>query len=178
MKKITVHWTGGGPKPNSTDKQHYHYLVSQDKAIHSGVFKPQANIPGPRGLINGTYAAHCGGGNSNNIGVALCGMRGYTGPAHVGDYPIRRQQCEAAWELVANLCMQYGIAVTPETVMTHAEFGLKHPDTESAGKVDITWLPHEPELKTPEAVGSYIRGKVQWYINQKTRSDKPAKAKK
>ena len=30
LNKITIHWTAGTNYPNSTDKQHYHYLVDKE----------------------------------------------------------------------------------------------------------------------------------------------------
>jgi hypothetical protein len=65
----------------------------------------------------------------------------------------------------AELCKDYGINVTPDTVFTHYEFGLKNPKTSSAGKIDINYLPHQPALNADE-VGKYIRSKVSWYLQK------------
>lgn len=127
-----------------------------------GKFKPEANIPP---LPNGKYAAHCGGGNSYCIGVALRGMGGYVNPKNPGKYPLTEKQCEAAWSFIATLCKQYAIPVTPDTVFTHYEFGRRNPDSDSKGKIDITFLPYKPELKANQ-VGDYIRGKIRWYLAQ------------
>lgn len=62
-------------------------------------------------------------------------------------------------------CKQYNIAVTPDTVLTHYEFGKKHPKTTSYGKPDISYLHPYPELK-PAEIGDYIRNKVKWYLSK------------
>jgi hypothetical protein len=160
LKKICVHWTAGSHGQSEEDYRHYHYTVGNDGAVAGGKFKPEANIPP---LVNGKYAAHCGGGNSYCIGVSLRGMAGYQGPGSVGKYPLTEPQCEAGWKLVAKLCHEYGIPVNPDTVFTHYEFGRKNPASDSAGKIDITFLPHAPSMK-PDEVGDYIRCKVQWYL--------------
>jgi hypothetical protein len=92
-------------------------------------------------------------------------MAGYTSPRSQGRYPLTAKQCEATWKLVAEQCHKYGIPVTEDTVYTHYEFGKRNPGSDSAGKIDITYLPYKPELK-PEEVGDYIRGKVTWYLKK------------
>jgi hypothetical protein len=159
MQKICIHWTAGSYRQSAEDFRHYHFTVDETGEIHAGQFPPESNCPP---LQNGRYAAHCGGGNSNCIGIALQGMAGYQTPNHPGRYPLTRPQAEAAWSLTARLCQDYGIDITPDTVFTHYEFGRRHPDSDSRGKIDITFLPFSPLLKADE-VGDYIRQKVQWY---------------
>lgn len=165
MKKVCLHWTAGSYAENDLDYIHYHYTVGKDGTILNGKFPESANIPGPTGLQNGKYAAHCGGGNSYCIGVSLRGMAGYQSPKSVGLYPITETQFEAGCALIAKLCRENGIAVGADTVFTHYEFGKLHPESESAGKIDITFLPFKPELAADQ-VGDYIRGKVIWYLTQ------------
>jgi N-acetylmuramoyl-L-alanine amidase len=160
LKKICIHWTAGDYTASRFERQFYHYLIPATGKVVSGKFAPAANIPP---LVNGHYAAHCGGGNSYCIGVALCGMAGYVSPKNPGQYPLLKQQCESAWALVAKLCHEHDILVTPDTVFTHAEFGRQHPQSDSSGKIDITHLPYEPNLKA-DAVGDYIRQKIRWYL--------------
>lgn len=57
---------------------------------------------------------------------------------------------------------KYDLDITPQTVMTHYEFGLKNPKTSSAGKIDIIYLPPYPWVSKDE-VGSFIRSKIKWY---------------
>lgn len=172
MNKIVIHWTAGTTQPNNVDFQHYHYLINGDGLKVEGKYKPEDN----ENCNDGKYAAHTGGGNTGAIGVALCGMLGYVSKKNVGKYPIRQVQCEATFKLVAELCKKYRIAISPDTVMTHYEFGRKHPKTSSAGKIDITWLPYsEDEIKkvtksntvTADSYGAFIRNKVLWYFLKK-----------
>jgi hypothetical protein len=160
MKKVCIHWTAGAYGQSDLDYIHYHYTVGKDGTVLSGKFSPEANLPP---LLNGHYAAHCGGGNSYCLGISLRGMAGYQSPAHPGPYPLTETQCEAAWKYVAALCLKYRISVTPDTVFTHYEFGRRNPTSDSAGKIDITHLPHKPELK-PDQVGDYIRSRIQFYL--------------
>ena len=159
IRKICIHWTAGSYQRSNTDFHVYHYTVGWDGSVSSGKFKPEANIPP---LSNGYYAAHCGGGNSYTIGVALRGMAGYVNPDNIGEYPLTQKQCEAAWKFCAQLCNQHDITPYKDTVFTHYEFGKRRPTSDSAGKIDISFLPHEPDLK-PNEIGGYIRNKVIWY---------------
>lgn len=160
MKRIIIHWTAGTGQPNNVDYQHYHFLVNEDGLTIEGKYKPQDNL----NCQDGVYAQHTGGGNTGSIGIALCGMANYDGKnPNSTKYPIKPVQFEACMKKVAQLCDLYGIRISPDTVMTHYEFGQKHPKTTSFGKIDITYLPHQPLLKKNE-VGDFIRNKVSWYF--------------
>lgn len=159
MKRIIIHWTAGTYFPTNYEKEHYHFLVDAKGEIHYGVFKPEANEI----CKAGKYAAHTGGGNTGSIGVAMCGM--YV-PAKVDitrtEYPLTKVQCERTFKLCADLCKKYNIPITPDYVMTHYEFGKKHPKTSSAGKIDIIYLPPWQEV-APAKIGDFIRNKIKWY---------------
>lgn len=166
LKKIVWHWTAGGYEPNSTDFEHYHYLIGYDTKtgqayIKEGKYKPSDNV----NCYDGAYAAHTGGGNTGAIGISLCGMAGYKNPKNQGKYPLKRVQFEKAFELTAKLCKQYGIVISPATVYTHYEFGLANPKTLSARKIDINFIPYKPDLAA-HGVGDFIRNKIQWYYNK------------
>lgn len=167
IKTICIHWTAGSYARTKEDAQCYHFTIGPDGAVSAGTFPPEANIAP---LRSGHYAAHCGGGNSGCIGIALRGMSGYAGPGKVGNYPLTQVQCEAAWALAARCCKEYGIAVTPKTIFTHYEFGKRHPDSSSAGKIDITHLPYAPDIQG-DGVGDYIRTKVSWYLSRLSASN-------
>ena len=158
MKRIIIHWTAGVGSPNATDFEHYHYLIDSKGVIYNGKFKPEDN----ENCSDGKYAAHTGGGNTGSIGIALCGMYGFVGVNNVGKYPLTRVQCERIFKLVAELSKKYDIPVTADSIMTHYEFGLKHPNTTSKGKIDITYLPPFPNI-TKDKIGDFIREKVKWY---------------
>lgn len=158
MKRIIIHWTAGTYYPTDYEKEHYYFLIDKDGNIHNGIFRPEANEI----CCTGKYAQHTGGGNTGSIGVAICGMAGFRSPKLVGKYPFLQKQFERTMEFCAELCTKYKIETTPQTVLTHYEFGLQHPQTTSAGKVDIAYIPPYPWVKK-EDVGSFIRAKVKWY---------------
>ena len=162
MKRIIIHWTAGLGKPNRQDLEHYHYLISQDGLIVPGNYKPEDND----NCQDGKYAAHTGGGNTGSIGIALCGMYGYIENKYSStNHPLTAIQCESCWRKIAELCRQYSIPVTKDTIMTHYEFGLSHPNTTSKGKIDIVYLHPYPWVKK-EQIGDFIRNKVKWYLQR------------
>jgi hypothetical protein len=77
-------------------------------------------------------------------------------------YPLTRIQLERGFKLVADLCKKYNIPVDKQHVFTHYEFGLKHPNTSSKGKIDITYM-HPFPSETKDTCGSFIRSKIKWY---------------
>ena len=158
MQKIIIHWTAGNYFPSDYEKKHYHFLVDKDGNIHNGYYKPEDNSD----CTDGKYAKHTGGGNTKAIGIALCSMAGFKSPKELGQFPITAKQFEATMHRCALLCIKYKIKVTPDTVMTHYEFGLKHPKSSSAGKIDIIYLPPYPWV-TQKDIGSFIRSKIKWY---------------
>lgn len=159
MKHIIIHWTAGAYKPNATDLAHYHYLIDDEGKVYEGNFKPEDN----ENCNDGRYAAHTGGGNTGSIGISLCGMCGFVNHKSAGAYPLTKVQCERAFKLIAELSKKYNIQITPQNVMTHYEFGLKHPDTTSAGKIDIVYLPPYPDVEQSK-IGDFIRNKARLYL--------------
>lgn len=158
MKRIVIHWTAGGYYPTDYEKEHYHFLVDKDGVVHNGKFKPEDNEV----CKVGKYAAHTGGGNTGSIGVAICAMAGFKNRKCIGNYPILKKQFESTMELCAQLAGKYKIEITPQTIMTHYEFGIKNPKTSSAGKIDIIFIPPYSWVAQGE-VGSFIRSKIKWY---------------
>lgn len=158
MKKIIIHWTAGGYYPTEYEKQYYHFLIDKDGKTYKGKYSPEANL----NCSKGNYAMHTGGGNTGAIGVSLCAMAGFKNKQNTGKYPITPQQFEAAMKLCAQLCIKYKINITPDTVLTHYEFGIKHPSTTSAGKIDIIYLPPYSWVAQND-IGAFIRTKIKWY---------------
>ncbi len=161
MKRIIIHWTAGVYYPNCVDLKHYHFLVDAQGNIHNGLFKPEDN----ENCSDGIYAQHTGGGNTGSIGVAMCGMFGYCSPDRIGKYPLTAIQCERTFCLIAKLVKKYNIVLSPNTVLTHYEFGKTHPNTSSFGKIDIVYLPPYKQVITNN-IGSFIRNKVKWYLDK------------
>jgi len=158
MKKIIIHWTAGCYYPTNYEKKNYHFLIDKDGEIHKGQFPPEKNLK----CVKGNYAMHTGGGNTGAIGVAMCAMAGFQNRNNVGEYPITPKQFESTMNFCAQLCEKYKINITSETVLTHYEFGLKHPQTSSAGKIDIIYLPPYSWVAQKD-IGSFIRSKIKWY---------------
>ena len=161
MKRIITHWTAGAYKPSDYEKKYYHFLVDDFGNVHNGVFQPENNLK----CVSGNYAAHTGGGNTGSIGVAMCAMAGFKSPKNPGNYPITKKQFEATMEFCAQLAIKYAIPVSASTIMTHYEFGLAHPKTSSAGKIDIVHIPPYPWVAKSD-VGKFIRSKVKWYLQK------------
>ena len=134
-------------------------MINGDGLVVKGKYKPEDNL----NCNDGKYAQHTGGGNTGSIGVSMCGMLGFKSSKDVGKYPLTKKQCESCFKKVAELCKQYNIPITAQTVMTHYEFGKAHPNTSSAGKIDIIYLPPYPQER---AVGDFIRNKVKWYYSR------------
>ena len=158
MKRIILHWTAGTNTASALDKNHYHFIVEGNGNIKNGVYSPEDNESTAT-----PYAAHTRGMNTGSIGVALAAMHGATErPFNAGKYPITAKQVDALVGLISRLCDQYGIAVTPQTVLTHAEvegtLGAKQ-----RGKWDVTWLPGMDQAGHPSAVGDLLRQKVRTY---------------
>lgn len=160
MNRIIIHWTAGTYCPNQGEKEHYHYLIDDKGILSKGKYTPEDNI----NCYDGKYAQHTGGGNTGSIGISMCGM--YVPEKtdiHKTKYPLTKIQCEKLFKTVAELCKKYNIKISPNTVMTHYEFGKRNPKTTSAGKIDIIWLPPYPSV-TKDQIGDFIRSKVEWYI--------------
>lgn len=160
MKKIILHWTAGTGIPTNYEKEHYHFLVDSLGKVHSGKFKPENNLVCRKGM----YAMHTGGGNTGAVGISMCGMAEFKNKNQQGHYPLTKTQFEATMKLCAQVAKQYDIKITPETVMTHYEFGQKHPKTTSYGKIDVIFIPPYPWISKDDC-GSFIRSKIRWYLD-------------
>ena len=168
MKRIIIHWSAGTHKPSASDKKHYHYIVSGDGTLVEG------NLPVSANLNTGTeYAAHTRGLNTGSIGVAFAAMHGAKErPFKAGKHPITEAQVQAMTRLVFDLSNRYDIAVTPETILTHAEV---QPTlgVEQRGKWDVTWLPDMDQAGEARTVGDLLRQKVRDYRQGQLTSTPP-----
>jgi N-acetyl-anhydromuramyl-L-alanine amidase AmpD len=156
MKRVILHWTGGGYKVSALDRLHYHLIIDGDARVHRGVHSIKANE-----RLRGVYAAHTRGCNTGSIGIAVCAMAGAVEePFRLGKFPMKQAQVDRMVEAVAQLCRVYKIPVTPKTVLSHAEvqatLGIPQ-----LGKWDIAWLPTGRKLIGARAVGEYFRFNVQ-----------------
>lgn len=154
-RRIIIHWTAGGLRANATDLAHYHFIFEGNGTVRTGRNSVASNCP----IVKGKpYAMHCGGGNSWTAGYALCGgPKGY----RLGE--ITRLSFERMCLKVAQDIHKWGIELSPQTVMTHYEFGLANPKTSSAGKPDISNLPWATNIPASQ-VGDHIRKTINWYL--------------
>ena len=170
MKRIVIHWTAGAHTPSNLDKQHYHKIIDGAGKVHDGKHPISANAGSVKGRKN--YAAHTLNLNSDSIGVAVAAMAGaQERPFNAGAHPITPAQVKALAGLCATLAKQYGIPITPETILTHAEV---QPvlNVRQRGKWDITWLPGMNAPGDPIAVGNKLRALIA--MEAKPAPQKPA----
>lgn len=169
MKRIVLHWTGGGPRPNPLDLRSYHFLVAQDGGRHEGDKPPEAN----RRPLRDGYVRHAGGFNSDAIGIGLCGMlEARESPFSPGPYPITIKQYVEACEWAAELCVIYKIPVKPETVLIHSEVRPRF----GAGiyKWDVNWLPGMARPGDALEMGNAFRARVRAHVETLQRPPRPA----
>jgi len=155
MKRIIIHWTAGTYLVSALDRQHYHFIVGGDGKVIPGVHKVEANAS----TADGDYAAHTRGCNMDSIGISVACMGNAVEGKSDGPWPMKEAQFNVMIAKVAELAKQYKIAVTPKTILTHAEvqptLGIQQ-----AGKWDISRIPFKPELKGHKACGDFIRERV------------------
>jgi len=161
MRRIIVHWTAGGHKASGLDKSHYHILIEGDGTLVRG--KPSIALNEPPAKPG--YAAHTLNCNSGAIGVALCCMAGAVeAPFSSGPAPMTKAQWGKLAPVLADLCRAYGISVTPQTVLSHAEvqntLGIRQ-----RGKWDIARLSFDPSVKGAKAVGDLFRANTKALLN-------------
>lgn len=118
-----MHWTAGAHAPSFYNRQFYHYLVDGEGNVHKGHYESEANLD----TKDGKYAAHCGGGNTGAIGVAMCAMAGFVSPCACGRFPIKKVQLEAFLALCARLSTAYNIPITPKPFSRTTSLGSKTP---------------------------------------------------
>lgn len=160
MKRVIWHWTAGGHTPNSVDLNAYHEVIDGRGNVVKGVHPISSN----KSPIKGPYAAHIRNFNSNSIGLALASMRGAVErPFNAGPSPITQAQIEALVKRTAELCREYNISVSRETVLSHAEVAITH-KIPQPGKWDITWLPGMAGPGSAIEVGDFLRSKVRGYM--------------
>ena len=154
MKRIILHWTGGGYKANSIDKAAYHILIEDTGNLVRG----SRSIKDNTSTSDGVYAMHTRKLNTGSIGVSVCCMLGATSPSNLGSVLMLKKQFDTMVEVTAELCDFYDIPVTPRTVLGHVEVEsvLSIPQR---GKWDpwvLSWMPG----KTPSQIGDEFRNLV------------------
>lgn len=154
IARIHVHWTAGQHRASELDRQHYHVLIEGDGHLVRGIPSIDKNTL-PKAKAG--YAAHTLNANTGAIGVSLCCMmNAVESPFNSGPAPMSREQWEMLPYVLADLCRRYGIAVTPKTVLSHAEvqgtLGIRQ-----KGKWDIARLSFDPSIVGATACGDLFR---------------------
>lgn len=157
MKRIIWHWTAGSHRASAEDRRAYHYIIEGDGSVVQGDHPVLAN-EGP--LVPGRYAAHVKNLNTGSVGVSLAAMAGARErPFSAGKHPITQTQVDTLVPLLAMLCREYDIPVSPQTVLSHAEVQATL-GVPQDNKWDVTWLPGYDGVQSPRAIGDVIRAKV------------------
>ena len=163
FNRITMHHTGGAYQANSVDLRSYHTVTQGDGTTVKGNNPYMANAMGKK-LVNGKYAAHTLNLNTGNIGKAVaCMSGGQWGDPYACKFFPRASQMDAFLIDVAKDAKYYGIPITRENVLTHAEveitLGVKQKQ-----KWDFDYDPYRIITKRdPIAIGDYLREKIRRY---------------
>lgn len=156
MRRIHVHWTGGGHTANATDKNAYHILVESNGNLVRGNKSIAANAPGS-GM---TPASHTKDANTGAIGISMCCMlNAVESPFSTGSAPMTKTQWDVMTGAVAILARKYNIPVTRSTILTHAEV---QPTLGIAqnNKWDVVRLSFDASVVGHAAVGDRMRREV------------------
>ena len=172
MQRIILHWSAGAHTPSNLDRQHYHFVIDGAGKVHPGKWPAEANAK----PVKGQYAAHTLNCNTGSIGVAVAAMAGAVErPFDAGSHPITPAQVASLVGLCRDLSRKYGILVSRQTILSHAEvqptLGIKQ-----RGKWDIAWLPGMDKPGDPVAVGDHLRGLIAAH-EQRPVAAKPAAPK-
>jgi N-acetyl-anhydromuramyl-L-alanine amidase AmpD len=156
LTRIIWHWSAGTHTVSTLDRQHYHFIIDGAGKVHAGNMPPEANLS----TGDGQYAAHTRGCNTGSIGIAVAAMAGAVErPFNSGRFPITEAQIASLVALTRTLATKYGIPITRQTVLSHAEV---QPTLKIAqrGKWDIAWLPGMASPGDPVKVGDKLRAMV------------------
>ena len=160
MNRIVLHHSAGALEPSQFDLQHYHRMVTGSGKVLAGKFPISANAIG-RKLTAGTYAAHTRNLNGGAIGLALAAMANaqWSDPRACRAFPTRPQM-DAFVAEAARLCLEYGIEVTRQTVLSHAEVQITL-GVAQAGKWDFDYDPFGIlDSRDPVLIGDMLRDKI------------------
>lgn len=163
MKRVITHWTAGTHSASSLDKEHYHIIVEGDGNLVKGDHDIADNVS----TSDDDYAAHTRRCNTGSIGISLACMGGNEvkeDPFNAGPWPMTETQWDKMVEAVADLVTFYGISITPETVLSHAEVQgtLNIPQR---GKWDFTRLAFDPSVSGAKACGDKLRADVETMLD-------------
>jgi N-acetyl-anhydromuramyl-L-alanine amidase AmpD len=156
MKRVVVHWTAGAYRASDLDRMHYHLLVEGDGSVVAGVHRVVTN-QAPAREPRASHTLNC---NTGSIGVAVCCMAGaIERPFSAGRFPMTQLQWAVMAEVVAELCVRYGIAVTATTVLAHGEVqrALNIPQRGKWDPLVLPWAATLPGADAMERFRSSVR---------------------
>jgi N-acetyl-anhydromuramyl-L-alanine amidase AmpD len=118
MKRIIVHWTGGGHKASAIDRADYHIIIEDDGKLVRGDHTIDDNVS----TGDDDYAPHTKGLNAASIGISAACMAGAAeSPFVAGPFPMTETQWKVMAEVAAELATFYGIPLTRKTILGHGE---------------------------------------------------------
>lgn len=165
IARVILHWTAGQHKPSQDDRGHYHILISGEGEVVRGLCDIRANSSTD---AKGRKAHHTLNCNTGSIGVSMACMLGaIERPLNVGKHPLTRAQWDKAAQVVAEICKHYKIAVTPRTVLSHAEVQ-NNLSIRQRGKWDIAILPWDLAFDTARECGDRFRTQVQDHLDNRS----------
>lgn len=160
MDRVIVHWTAGSHVASENDREHYHILIEGSEKLVLGKYPIIANVStsDPDG-----YAAHTKNCNTKSIGVAVCCMAGAVeSPFYAGKHPMLEEQWRTMAQVVADLCVTYGIPLDKQHVLGHGcvqeNLGIAQ-----SGKWDPCKLPWDPS-KSIQQADDLFRQEVNKYL--------------
>jgi len=156
-RRCILHWTGGPPRANNLDRQHYHYIFNQPSGEVVLGHNPVAS--NTRRVASGTpYAAHTGGFNSFSVGFAFAGMLNASPGRRFGTVPLTEVQVRSGLTFVAYCMYLWNLPVNEATLFTHYEAWAVHKVKGSTNhtKWDINELQFAPHLNKDQ-VGPWLR---------------------
>ena len=157
MKRVHWHWTAGAPGMIQIEADSYHEIIQPDGTVQQGQFAVEANIPP---LLPGQYAAHTLNANSYAIGIACDAMAGaHERPLDWGSNPLTEVQIEAMLDRTAYYCRRYGIPVSRQTTLSHAEVQANL-GIAQRNKWDLMILPGMTRVDDPVVVGDELRRRL------------------
>jgi hypothetical protein len=166
--RVIVHWTGGPHRVTHSDREHYHFVLQDQRALGVGedvhAVRGRYSIADNDNCRDEKYAAHTKGCNTGSVGIAAACMLDAVERVYVGAAPLTRALWEALARATAEVCLRYAIPVTTRTVLQHGEvFGTLRIPQE--GKWDATWLPFEPRHGRRQVCDQFRR-KCLWYLRE------------
>lgn len=155
MLRMVMHWSAGGHKASTLDKEHYHILIENDGKLIQGDHTIDDNVS----TGDDDYAAHTRMLNSKTIGIAVCCMAGAEeSPFKPGPSPMLELQWNTMAQVAAELAKFYKIPVDERHILGHGEVQRILGVTQR-GKWDPMVLPWNPGLSKKQ-VGDAFRAKV------------------